>query len=558
MKRTLCALLTLTLVLLMCVPAFAEETTYSITVTNSKNSITINGNTYNAYKLFDATYTDTSTGYTLDPDFADFTYTVGDKTYQGNDLIVYVRSLTSDSDALDAFAKAALNYITTKSVAADGTAVAASKSATINLTAPGYYLVTGTATAPDNQTVTAACMLDTAAPTVTINVKADAPSIDKKIVEGSSKVDANTSGIGKVVNYEITTKVPDMKGYTKYFFVIEDTLSKGLTFNDDLVVKLDGTALTKDTDYTLTATINQDGTTSLKIVFKNFVQYKAKAGKDIVVTYSATVNEKADLSQTGNDNKVHLIYSNNPNQAGEGQPGNPDEPGDNDSKGQTPDKVVKTYVTGLKVKKVDETGVTLTGAKFQLSGTAMKVVLVNEGIFVEDADGGYYMLKDGTYTATAPAVGADVDNSNYDSITTKYKKIEVVNKTTVPTSFTAVGWVNANGVLTFEGLGEGTYTLTELVAPDGRNLLDAPITITVKASNVTIDSCTWTVKAGETSLTAEDNLYVITVVNSEGMELPETGGMGTTVFYVVGGLMVLVAVVLLVTKKKMSSDSGKD
>lgn len=552
MKRTLCALLTLTLVLLMCVPAFAEETTYSITVTNSKNSITINGNTYNAYKLFDATYTDTSTGYTLDPDFADFTYTVGDKTYQGNDLIVYVRSLTSDSDALDAFAKAALNYITTKSVAADGTAVAASESATINLTAPGYYLVTGTATAPDNQTVTAACMLDTAAPTVTINVKADAPSIDKKIVEGSSKVDANTSGIGKVVNYEITTKVPDMKGYNKYFFVIEDTLSKGLTFNDDLVVKLDGTALTKDTDYMLTATTNQDGTTSLKIVFKNFVQYKAKAGKDIVVTYSATVNEKADLSQTGNDNKVHLIYSNNPNQAGEGQPGNPDEPGDNDSKGQTPDKVVKTYVTGLKVKKVDENNEALTGAKFQLSGTAMKVVLVNEGIFVEDADGGYYMLKDGTYTATAPAVGADVDNSNYDSITTKYKKIEVVNKTTVPTSFTAVGWVNANGVLTFEGLGEGTYTLTELVAPDGRNLLDAPITITVEASDVTISACTWTVKAGETSLTAEDNLYVITVVNSKGMELPSTGGMGTTVFYAVGGLMVLVAVVLLVTKKKMS------
>ena len=89
------------------------------------------------------------------------------------------------------------------------------------------------------------------------------------------------------------------------------------------------------------------------------------------------------------------------------------------------------------------------------------------------------------------------------------------------------------------------------MAPNGYNLLKDKITITINA-NATLNGCTWTVKQGENALDANGNLYAFTVVNQAGTELPSTGGIGTTVFYVVGGLLVAVAVVLLVTKKKMS------
>ena len=220
--RSILALaLALVLVLAMSTAAFAAPETYSITVKNTNSAISINGNTYNAYKILDATYDkEGHVSYTVSTEFANFTYTVGGNNYQGEALIAYLGTLTNDSDALDAFAKAALTYATTNSIQPAGTATAANETATISVPAPGYYLVSGTATAPDNQTVTAACSLTTAKPNAEVNVKADAPSVDKKIVEGNSDVSANDASIGDSVNYKITSRVPNMKGYTKYFFVM--------------------------------------------------------------------------------------------------------------------------------------------------------------------------------------------------------------------------------------------------------------------------------------------------------------------------------------------------
>lgn len=545
MKRALTILLALVLTLAMAVPAMAAGADYSITVKNPNKNITINGNTYSAYKVFDATYSNENVSYTVSNEFKNFTYTVGENSYSGEALISYLGTLENDAAALDAFAKAALKHVTENKISAAGTATAADETATISLSAPGYYLVTGTATAPDNQTVTAACSLTTVKPKVEIDVKADAPSVDKKIVEGEKKVDANTASIGDAVNYEITSKVPNMKGYTKYYFVMHDTLSKGLTFNEDMTITVGSKTLTKDTDYTLTVTKNEDGTTSLKIVFKNFIQYKS--GDAITVKYSATLNQDADLTQTGNANEVKLVYSNNPNQEGTGE----DEPNSGDPVGETPKSVTKTYATGLKLTKQDGKGNTLTGAKFEIKGEGMKVVLVNKEMYKPSENGTYYMLKDGTFTTIAPSGDVNWNDDKYDSTTTKYEKVTVVTKETVPTQINATGYVDENGVLTFEGLGEGTYTITELVAPNGYNLLKDKITITINA-NATLNGCTWTVKQGENALAVDGNLYAFTVVNQAGTELPSTGGIGTTVFYVVGGLLVAVAVVLLVTKKKMS------
>lgn len=562
--RSILALaLALVLVLAMSTAAFAAPETYSITVKNTNPAISINGNTYNAYKILDATYDkEGHVSYTVSTEFADFNYTVGGNNYQGEALIAYLGTLTNDSDALDAFAKAALTYATTNSIQPAGTATAEDETATISVPAPGYYLVSGTATAPDNQTVTAACSLTTAKPNAEVNVKADAPSVDKKIVDNGRDVDANDASIGDSVNYKITSRVPNMKGYTKYFFVMEDTLSKGLTYNEDMAITIGAKALVKDTDYTLTVTKNADDTTSLEIVFKNFIQYKGQTNAAITLTYSATLNQDAVLDPTtGNPNTVKLIYSNNPNQEGEGTFENPDKPKPGTPVGETPTVETKTYVTGLKLTKVDgkAPGKTLTGAKFEIKGTGMKVVLINKTMYKASETGTFYMLKDGTYTETAPVTDKDADTYNadlYDDVNKTYEKVTVVDKTTVPTEINATGYVDENGVLTFEGLGEGDYTITELVAPNGYNLLKDPITITITA-NATLQGCTWTVKNGETGLTAgADHLFAFNVENNSGTELPSTGGTGTTIFYILGSLLVVVAGVVLVTRKRMNASEN--
>lgn len=584
-KKLLSLVLTALMLLALTLPALAENT-YSITVKNANTSISIQGNTYKAYKVFDVTYSTDASGkasgyaYTIADNWVDFFNGTGSKyLVDANNEAGTLNAITikngnayatkyiniTDSN-VGQFSKDALAYVSSKSLTPDGTTTADSykksgdvETMTIALDTLGYYLVTGTATAPENQTVTAACSLTTTNPTATITVKADAPSIEKKIDENGTKVDANTAGVGDTVNYEITSKVPNMTGYTKYFFVMEDTLSKGLTYNEDLVVKIGNTTLTKDTDYTVTVTTKDDGKTTIEIVFKDFIDYKTQAGAAITVTYSATVNQDAELNPAvGNPNEVKLIYSNNPNEEGKGDPDNPDKPGSGDATGETPKSVTKTYVTGLKLTKVDsDTRAALTGAKFQIAGTGMKVVLINEEMFKASDEGTYYMLKDGTYTTNAPVTDKDSEGYNadkYDSPTQKYEKVMVVTKDTVATEINATGYVNSDGVLTFEGLGEGTYTITELKAPDGYNLLKDTITVVITA-NESLTGCTWTVKIGEKTLTAGDDfLYAFEVENKSGSVLPSTGGMGTTLFYVVGALLAVGAGVLLATRKKMSAE----
>lgn len=545
-RRNLALLLAVVLVLALSVCAFAAED-YSITVNNTNTAVSINGKIYSAYKIFDATYNGDNVAYTVSTEFSGFSYTnEAGNSFSGDALIAYLGNLDDNSTELDAFAKAALAYVSANHINPAGTAPASNERAVIALSAPGYYLVTGTATA-GGQEVTAACSLTTAKPTAEIEPKVDAPSIDKKIIEGENKVAANTANIGDSVNYEITSKVPSMQGYTKYYFVIEDTLSKGLTFNDDLAITIGSKTLAKDTDYTLTVTKNSDGTTSLEIVFIRFIQYKTQADAAITVTYSATLNQDASLDPVaGNPNTVKLTYSNNPNETGTGTG---DKPGSEDPVGKTPKSETKTYVTGVKLTKVDsETGKTLTGAKFQIKGTGMKVVLVNKEIYKASDSGTYYMLKNGSYTPDAPI---EATKDKYDSTTQKYEKVTVVDKTTVPTDINATGYVNENGVLTFEGLGKGEYEITEIIAPKGYNLLKDPIKLVITA-DAALEKCTWKVTVGNKTLTAgDDNLYALTVENSAGTELPSTGGIGTTIFYIVGSLLAVGAVILLVTKKRM-------
>ena len=559
-KRALALVLALTLLLAMSATVFAAAQTYSITVKNENKSISIKGNTYYAYRIFDATYNGDNVAYTVNENFTGFMYTVSDKSYQGEALINYLADLTADSAALDAFAKAALDYATTNHIAAAGTVNATDETAVISVDAPGYYLVAGTATAPNNQTVTAACSLTTAKPNAKVNVKADVPSIDKKIVEESDKVEANTANIGDKVSYEITSKVPNMKGYTQYFFVMNDTLSKGLTYNGDIVIKVGEKKLDATNGYTLTTTNNGDGSTTLEIVFKNFIQYTT--GNAITVTYSATLNQDASLDPVaGNPNEVKLVYSNNPNVVGTGDTGNPDKPAPGGATGETPKSETKTYVTGIKFTKVDGQNKTqtLTGAKFEIKGEGMKVVLVNNEMYKKSASGTYYMLKTGEYTETVPVTDKNVEGYNadqYDDVNQKYEKVTAVTEDTVNTNVNATGYVDKNGVLTFEGLGKGTYKIKEIVAPNGYNLLKDEITISITA-DAKLTGCTWKVTdSNSNALSVDSNhLYELTVENNAGAKLPSTGGIGTTVFYVLGGLLVVCAGVLLITKRRINKNA---
>lgn len=543
-KSLLTLLLALVMVFTMASTVMAADT-YSITVNNAST-----GHVYEAYQVFAGKLFIKNTDEKVLSDIVwgngvDQTKEVDGKNvaaaFDNKSAEEIAAALKTSADAA-AFAKKIAPYLTNPSSSgaqADGKYVISNLSA-------GYYLVKDKDNTLNTKDDFYTAYIMQVVADVNADPKGDKPSVDKEIKEGDKTVASNTASIGDKIEYVVSSKVPDMSNYEKYYFILNDTMSKGLTFNNDVNITIGDKTLGAD-DYTVTFVVDKDNkTTAIKIVFKDFIRYKDKKGADIKVTYSATLNQDADITSTGNINEVRLVYSNNPNITPKGD----DEPGENDNvTGETPKSEVKTYTTGLKLTKIDgKTKETLTDAKFEIKGDGVKVVLINKEVYKASENGTFYMLKDGTYTETA---STDATADQYDSTTTKYEKVAVVDKTTVPTEINAKGYVNANGILTFEGLGEGTYTITELVAPNGYNLLKAPITITITA-NATLDGCTWTVKNGETGLTAgTDHLFAFNVVNNAGTELPSTGGIGTTVFYVLGSVLVLGAIVLLVTKRRM-------
>ena len=429
----------------------------------------------------------------------------------------------------------------------------ASGSAALDVSPAGYYLVKDQDNSLSGQEDAAySRFILQVVSDVTVAAKSEVPSVDKKIKDGETKLSANSASIGDEIPYEITSKVPDMTGYDKYYFVLNDTMSKGLTFNDDVTVTIGETALAAD-DYEVSYETAADGTTAVKIVLKNFIQYKDQKDAAIAVNYTATLNEQADLTAAGNVNEVQLTYSNDPNYDYQGtdepDPNDPDEP-----TGVTPKVETKTFSTAVQLTKVDADipTKTLTGAKFLIDGEKLNVALINKKVFEPAADGTYYMLKDGTYTTEAPNGNEDL----YDSTSKKYKLVDKVTEDVTKEQVTAEGYVNENGVLTIEGLNAGTYTITELAAPEGYNLLKLPIELVV---NSVVDqdtkTCDWSATVDGENAAIENNVIKLTVKNNQGSELPSTGGIGTTLFYVLGGMLVLSACVILITRKRVNAEA---
>ncbi|MCI8513303.1 MAG: isopeptide-forming domain-containing fimbrial protein [Lachnospiraceae bacterium] len=305
---------------------------------------------------------------------------------------------------------------------------------TISNLKAGYYLVQDSGDNPASDDANTRNILEVVAD-VDATVKSETPTVDKKILEGDQKVDANTAGVGKVVSYEITGTVPEYSGYDTYFYVISDTLSNGLTFNNDITVTVGGEEVSVVVDPTAVDGVMPEADVyvytgdnaapnTFRLAFGNIKDFAP--GSAIVVHYSATVNANAVIGEAGNPNKVTLIYSNNPNHNYDGEedtnrPGLPDSE-KNPPVGETPEDITITYVAKIEILKTEGDGATpLPGATFTLTGTSYQTVVTEKEYFEIDPSGEYYLLKDGTYTTQAPQTAPEMKESG--SSTAGYVKL---------------------------------------------------------------------------------------------------------------------------------------
>ena len=407
MRKLFTVLLALAMTLALAVPAFAADTG-SITITNPQGD-----HTYTAYKIFDVTYSGDNYSYTISDNGAAFTTVKAYADEAANDLTLTAVANTNKYNVStgDSFSAASFAQYLKTNVGSLGTGTAFTKDGDTmkasGLT-PGYYFVSGT-----SGTV---CELATAKD-IEIRDKNEAPQIEKSVDDADRTVE-----IGQKLTYTITGKVPSTKGYTEYTYELTDTMSEGLTFNKDVKVTIG------DEDVTTAAAITKNGNGFVASV--NMMDYQGQIDKPVVITYTATVNEKA-IQRNEETNTATLKYSN--------------DPANKDSFKESSVEVevfsfnivINKYAAGSESTK-------LGGAKFVL----------------KNAEGKYYK-----YDATTKAVTWVDDKSAATEVIT-----------------------DDNGAARFDGLQAGTYSLEETVAPAGYNQLAKDITIVLdKNGSATID-----------------------------------------------------------------------
>lgn len=288
MRKLFAVLLALAMTLALAVSAFAADTG-SITITNPQGD-----HTYTAYKIFDVTYSGDNYSYTISDTDAAFSTvkTYADVTANGLNLTAVANTNKYNVSIGTGFSAASFaQYLKTK-VDSLGTGTAFTKvdntMKASDLTL-GYYFVSGTSGA--------VCELATAKD-IQIRDKNEVPQIEKTVND-----DDGTVEIGQKLTYTITGKVPSTKGYTEFTYQVTDTMTEGLTFNEDVKVTIGST------DVTAAATItnNENGF----VASVNMMNYQDKIDAPVVITYTATVNENA-IQRDTETNTATLKYSNNP------------------------------------------------------------------------------------------------------------------------------------------------------------------------------------------------------------------------------------------------------
>lgn len=468
-KKIASLILALALVLAMNVTAFAEDTTYSITVKNAQAK-----ETYRIYKILDLEVNEDRTAYSyiLNTEWSEFftagagkdyaeTKTVGTQTY------VTWKNDKKSADDLETFGRLAASYAKGKS-AEDTITPDSDDDIVFSGLEPGYYLITST---NGNQAMVETTPPD---PNPTLREKNEDPTLDKVIKEdGQSGTKESSAQIGDTVNFQVTINVK--KGAKNY--VMHDKMDDGLTF-DATSVKIAG--LTVGTDYTVKTKGTEDApedVCTFEIVFTETYLNNLTDNTALTVIYSAVLNKDAvtDIG-TGEKNQAQLTW------------------GDN-GKTEWSETTTKTYqFEVLKYAASDNGKNPLAGAAFELHDSDNNLVKL---IKVSD---------------------------------TEYRAAEAGESGAADT-FMTVG----SGKIVIKGVDLGEYTLTETKAPAGYNKLNGDKAFTVEAGNT----------------------LVVEIENQSGSVLPSTGGRGTTLFYIIGGVLVIGAGVLLVTKKRMSDKDKK-
>ncbi len=444
-----------------------------------------------------------------------------DSDTDADDARAYVEGLSGQG--LADFAHLAQKWVRAHStdftvISSDTEAEAVADTETFTQLKPGYYLVypEGGSTGNDNRATDAMLVNVPRDDNATWNIKSTYPTVDKKVDTGSGAADNGSAQVGDTVTFTLTSKVPDMSDYTTYYFAFNDTLTNGLGF----VQKTPDPATIEANDVTVTIggepvaagyTVSlQDNV--LKVVFDNLKNVAEAAdaedvGKAIVVTYQAMITEAATTENPAT-NTVEVEYSNDPTSTGHGT--------------STPD-LTKVYTYEIDVNKwaADAGGIddNLAGAKFVLSTSAT--------------------LTNGENDASV------IKLVNTDSGTGNAYRVAKSGEAGAVTSFTTT----ATSDITISGL-EGsttpgtTYYLHEIEAPAGYNQLKAPVAIVITVTDYNTGAATITVDGDP----AGGDGTVVNVENKKGIELPETGSIGTIGLTVAGVAIVLLGV--FATRKK--------
>lgn len=420
MKKIMLGLLTF--VLSFCViHTVLADSTGSIIITG-----TTPNKTYEIYKIFDLTYSGDNVAYTIDEDWETFFNEEGN-IYISTESSVNLNLITIGNttkyinitdENIEKFTQDALAYAS-KLSNNDGNLVATSESLIFSNLDLGYYLVYPQGASDIIEGNGSICSITSTTPTATVNIKAEYPTITKKVDDANAEV-------GQLVEFTITGQVPDTTGYSSYTYQIEDNMTLGLQLDSteaEFNVKFGETIIETEPVY---------GENGFTLTF-DMVNYQKYVGETITITYKVKVTEDAVNNDT-TMNSVTLTYSNNPK--------------DTTTTTTTPIEI-PVYSSEINVIKVDAKNkdLKLAGASF----------------VIQNIEGLYYQAIGANGIITELTTTEGIVDINW---------VETKEEATILTT-------DELGIVTFKGIENGTYYLIEIKAPDGYNKLDKPVTIKV-------------------------------------------------------------------------------
>ena len=530
LKKLMALMIAVIMCIAMAVPTMAEDTKYAITVDTSNDAVE---HTYKVYQIF--------TGTPQDGKLVDLKY---GHSYAGKTETDPVPK--SEIDAIGTSKDDVRAWIATtfgEGATNIGDAVATLNSTTTSYDAvPGYYLVLDTnyTATDDTKDAYSAFMIQVVDQAATFTPKKEVPEVDKQVKDETADAESGaTNGWGETADHEIgetfqfklIATIPadeNLKAYDSYMVRFNDTMNDAITFEKINSVKVNNTTInagTGDAEYASTADENQKGgawTLTIPDIKKVPGIVLGDAPITIEVEYDAHLNEDAYVNAangpTTNENKVTLTYSNNPDATGVGETDT------------TPEDKVFVFTYKNTGTKVDANNQPVAGAGFVLykieaanaqtiansteapTGTVVPLYKNSKGYLVYDAS------NEDAYTG-----GATVANN------------EIITTAT-----------DGGNVFSIVGLDVGTYALYEKTVPEGyTQAKNTVFTITAEHSETQKDVPN--VDLGNSTVSE-------TITNYTGSTLPSTGGIGTTIFYVIGAVLVVGAGIVLVTRRRMSAN----